>query len=335
MSVTIRRSRPRLSTTEGWLLSAATQPAPAAQEAWEQWRARCRPDSAEPPSLALFAMVYANLIAGLGGPDATLLKGVYRRTWYGNQLLLARVRPLLDRLAARDVTPLLLNDASLVAGHYRDIGYRTIRCLDILVRARDWPGSLAAAAEEGWEAEPGKSFGSPGALSIAAFAGPEGCSLRIWANLFAAEPLEDTEDRLWHEAGCAVINGRPAPTLGPIPQLLCLSAEAVRAEEAPLVLYADAALLVRSLTGRSDWAALVWQAQRYERILPLRTMLAFLQSRLAAPVPPWVVPALHKMAISHGELLAYNAVCESLPLRLKSACLRWLLPLMPGPARGA
>jgi hypothetical protein len=80
---------------------------------------------------------------------------------------------------------------------------------------------------------------------------------------------------------------------------------------------------------------LVWQAQRYERILPLRSMLAVLQTRLAAPVPSWVVPALHKMAISHAELLEYHPVCEGLPLQLKSACLRWLLPLMPGPARGA
>jgi hypothetical protein len=283
----------------------------------------------------MFAMLYANLSAELGGADATLLKGVYRRTWYGNQLVLARLRPLLDRLAASDVATILLNDASLVAGHYPDIGYRTIRCVDILVRANDWDSSITAAAEEGWQAEPDRSFGSPTSLSIMAFAGSEGCSLRIWANLFAAEPREDTEDRIWQEARCTQVHGRSTATLGPVQQLLCLSAEAARAREAPLVLYADAGLLVRSLTDRSDWTGLVWQAQRYERILPLRNLLTFLQTRLSAAVPPWVVPALHKMAISHAELIQYHRICESLPLRLKSACLRRLAPLLPRRARGS
>ena len=334
MRARIRRGFPHLSTAEGWLLSAATQPMPVARVAWERWRARCRLDTAGRPSQALFAMLYANLIAELGGPDTTLLKGVYRRTWYGNQLVLARLRPLLDRLAAQDVAPILLNDASLVAGHYPDIGYRTIRCVDILVRANDWDSSITAAAEEGWQVEAGSSFGSPTSLSTMVFAGSEGCTLRLWANLFAAEPREDTEDRVWQEARCTQVSGRSTATLGPVQQLLCLSAEAARAREAPLVLYADAGLVVRSLTARSDWTGLVWQAQRYERILPLRNLLAFLQTQLSAAIPPWVVPALHKMAISHAELLQYYQVCESLPLRLKSACLRRLLPWWPGRARG-
>ena len=329
MTATIPRGFPHLSPAELWLLSAATQPAPVATGAWELWRAQGSLSTAAPPSQTLFPMVYANLIAGLGGPETTLLKGVYRRTWYGNQLALAQLRRLLDRLDARNVGALLLNDAALVAGHYPDIGYRTITCLDLLVRAKDWERSLAAASEDGWEAEPGKSFASPGSLSIKAFGGPERCSLRIWTNLFAAEPREDTEDRVWGQAGCARVNDGTAPILGPVQQLLCASAEAVRAGEAPLVLYADAALVARSITDRADWVELVWQAQRYERILPLRSMLAFLQAQLSVPVPAWVVPALYRMAISHGELIQYHRVCESLPLRLKSACLRRVAPLLP------
>ncbi|HEY3117918.1 MAG TPA: nucleotidyltransferase family protein [Chloroflexota bacterium] len=334
MKANIRSSYPHLSTAEGWLLSAATQPRPVARAAWELWRTPYRLETAAPPSQALFAMLYANLIADLGGPDETLLKGVYRRTWYGNQLVLAHLKPLLDRLAAQDVATILLNDASLVVGHYPDIGYRTIRCIDILVRVKDWNSSIRSAGEEGWQAEPGKSFVSPTSLSIMTFAGSECLSLRIWANVFAAEPREDTEDRIWQEARCVQVNGRPIVTLGPVEQLLCLSAEALRVREPPLFLYADARLLVQSLTATSDWTRLVWQAQRYEHILPLRNMLGFLQAKLSIALPPWVLPALHKMAISHAELLQYYRACESLPLRLKSKCLRWLLPLLPRQARG-
>jgi hypothetical protein len=334
MKASIRHSHPHLSTAEGWLLSAATQPGPVAGDAWERWRTRCRLDTAGPPSQALFPMLYANLIADLGGPDTTLLKGVYRRTWYGNQLVLAHLKPLLDRLAGQDVVPILLNDASLVGGHYPDIGYRTIRCIDILVRAKDWNGSITSATEEGWQLQPGESFASPTSLSIMTFAGTERRTLRLWANLFAAEPREDTEDRIWQEARSIHVNGRSIATLGPVEQLLCLSAEAVRVRTPPLFLYADARLLVQSLTARSDWTRLAWHAQRYEHILPLRNMLAFLQAKLSIALPPWVLPSLHKMAISHAELLQYPQGCESMPLRLKSTCLRWLLPWLPGHARG-
>ncbi len=329
MNANIRRRHPRLSTAEGRLLSAATQPAPVASAAWGLWRTHCRLDTAGPPSQALFPMVYGNLIADLGGPDTSLLKGVYRRTWYGNQMVLARLKPLLDRLAARDVTPILLNDASLVAGYYPDIGYRAIRCVDILVRSRDWNSSMTSSAEEGWELQPGKSFASPTSLSITTFEDSERRTLRVWANLFAAEPREDTEDRIWQEARCVHVNGRSLETLGSVEQLLCLSAEAIGVRTPPLFLYADASLLVRSLTARSDWTRLVWLAQRYERILPLRNLLAFLQAELSVELPPWVLPSLHKMAISHAELLQYSPGCESVPLRVKSTCLRWLLPWLP------
>ena len=195
------------------------------------------------------------------------------------------------------------------------------------MRAKDWERSITSVAEEGWQMQTGKSFASPTSLSIMAFAGSEHRSLRVWTNLFAAEPREDTEDRIWEEGRGIYVNGRSVVILGPVEQLLCLSAEAVRVKEPPLFLYADARLLVQSLIARSDWTRLVWQAQRYEHVLPLRNMLAFLQAKLSIVLPPWVLPALHKMAISHAELLQYYRACESLPLRLKSTCLRWLLPL--------
>ena len=323
----------KASTAEGWLLTAATQPGPVAGPAWELWRARCRVDTAGEPCQALFPMLYANLIADRGGPDATLLKGVYRRAWYGNQLVLAASRPLLDGLAGQDIAPILLNDAALVAGHYPDLGYRSIRCLDLLVRARDWDRSIASAADAGWQLHPDVSFASATSLSIMTFAGPEQQCLRLWANLFTAEPRADTEDRIWEAARSVEVNGRSVATLNPVEQLLCLSAEALRVGRPPLFLYADARLLVRSLTTESDWTRLVWQAQRYEHILPLRNMLAFLDTALGADTPAWVLPALNRMAISHGELRQYPHACERLPLKLKSACLRWLMPAV-GARRG-
>jgi hypothetical protein len=328
-----RPSYPNLSAAERCLLSAATQSGAIAQAAWEQWQRTCRLETAEPKSQALLGMVYANLIAELGGEDAALLKGIYRQIWYANQLMLRQLRPLLDRFAAEGITALLLNDVPVVAGYYPDIGYRAIRCLDILVHGEDWNRSIVAASEEGWQVERSKSFGARRSLSAMAFAGPESRSMRVWANLFSAEPQEDTEARMWQEARSVPINDQSIYALGPVEQLLFLSAEVFRNPEPPLFLYADARLLLRSLGFDSDWVRLIWQAQRFEHILPLRNMLALLQETLSVALPVWVLPALYKMAISHAELLQYYQACESPQLRLKSRCLRWLTPLLPGETR--
>ena len=58
-------------------------------------------------------------------------------------------------------------------------------------------------------------------------------------------------------------------------------------------------------------------------------MLAFLRTALGVDLPAWVLPALHKMAISHAELRQFHQACDTAPLRLKSLCLRWLMPVRP------
>lgn len=324
---------PRLPIEHIWLLGASTQAGSGAMAAWESWQEHCQVETADLQSQGLFGMLYANLIAGLGAPDSSVLKGVYKRNWYANQLALAQLMALLDRAAASGIRAIVLNDVPLVAGQYPDIGYRAIRCIDLLVRRGDWSNSLSLASGGGWQEQHSKSFGSPGALSICSFSGPGDSNLRIWTNLFVAEPLEDTEERTWHEARSFELNGREVLSLGPVEQLLCLSADVLRDTDPPLHLYADARVLLALLASTSDWVRLAWQAQRYECVLPLRNLLAFLQENLSVKLPPWVLPALHKMAISHFELLQYHDACDSLPLQFKSACLRALRSLRRGASR--
>jgi hypothetical protein len=323
----------RVSTAESWLLIASTQSGATAQAAWDQWRAQCQIEAADSNSQAMFSMLYANLGARLGGPEANLLKGIYRRTWYANQLAFAQLRPLLDRFAEHDIPTVLMSDAALVAGHYPDIAYRAIRCIDLLVRAEHWDQSIALPTENGWQALRSKLPASPNSLSVTSFSGPAGHTVRIWTNLFTAEPQRDTEARIWDAAQVIEIACQPVSVLGPVEQLLCLSADSFREKDASLIRYADAIRLLESLRSTSDWTRLVWQAQRYEHILPLRIMLTFLTATLAVSLPSWVLPALRKMAISHGELLQYHRACDSLPLRVKAACLRWISPFRPGAAR--
>ena len=313
-----------LSPDERALLVAATQSRDAARAAWEEWRGSSRLETAGPRSQALFGQLYANVVGDLEGPETSLLRGVYKRTWYANQVLLGRMQALASCLRREGVSPLVLNDAALALGYYADLGHRPIDCLDLLVPAAAWDRSLAAAAGDGWRLDDDASFGSPTALSIATFTSRREGSLRIWSNLFAAQPRHDTEARLWREARSLELNGHTFHVLGAGEQLLCTSAEAFRHHEVPLARYADAWLVARTITSEHDWARVVWKAQRYEHVLPLRNMLRFLERNVSLALPAWLLPELRRLAISHGELLQYRPACDTVGLKAKAAILRVL-----------
>lgn len=313
-----------LSPDERALLVAATQSRDDARAAWEQWKGTSRLETAGPRSQPVFGQLYANVVGERDDPETALLRGVYKRTWYANQVLLGRLQSLASGLTRAGVSPLVLNDAALALGYYADLGHRPIDCLDVLVPAASFERSLAAAADDGWRLDGDASFGAPTSLSIAAFAGRKEGSLRIWANLFAAQPRHDTESRLWRDARSLELNGRTFHILGAGEQLLCTSAEVFRQPEVTLSRYADACLVARTIASDDEWARVVWQAQRYEHVLPLRNVLRFLARNVSLALPEWLLPELGRLAISHGELLQYRRACDTPGLKAKAAVLRIL-----------
>lgn len=321
-----------LTSDERVLLVAATHAGDAARAAWEQWKGTHGLETAGPRSQALFGQLYANVVGDLEGPETTLLRGVYKRTWYANQVLLGRMQALATRLAREGVSPLLLNDAALALGYYADLGHRSIDCLDLLVPAASWESSLAAARSEGWQLDVDRSFGASASFSIATFTSRREGSLRIWTNLFAAQPRHDTEARVWREARSLEVNGRTIRILGAEEQLLGTSAEAFHGREVPLSRYADAALVARAIGSEPEWARVVWKAQRYEHILPLRNMLGALERNVSIAMPQWLLPELRRLPISYGELLRYPSACDTMGLKAKAAVLR-VLRTRPAGAR--
>ena len=204
-----------LSTSESCLLSACTQSEASARLAWEKWRAHHQIEEVDSKSQAMFGILYARLISALGGPETNLLKGIYKRSWYTNQLALTNMQSILDLLSVNDIPAVVMNDASLVGGLYPDMGYRAIRSIDLLVHAEQWVKSIDLASGDGWEAQQDRPLSAPPTCSVMPFSGPDRRILRIWANLFTAEPQEDTEARTWGNASKVQIKGRPVLALGP------------------------------------------------------------------------------------------------------------------------
>jgi len=319
-----------VSETDRWLLGAALQAGDEGWADWERWLGQCRVDTAGPGPQSLFGMVYANLGKRVEEPQLPVLKGVYKRHWYANQVALARTRDLLLALEERHVSSLMLNDLALITAYYPDRGCRPISCIDLLVPRAQRADADNVALAGGWELRPQQSFGSPRGLSIALFKRPDRGVLRIWSGLFAAEPLEETEARCWEAARRVPLEGIEALAAGPVDLLLAAAGEAYRADSVPLYRYADTMRLLEFIESDADWSELVWRAQRYQHVLPLRNLLAGTCAAYAKDPPAWVLPELRRMAIAWSELLQFSRACDTPGLRLKSAGLRLARRLLPG-----
>jgi hypothetical protein len=308
------------------LLQSALWKHQPALEAWQAWRSQVDIETLDSDSYHLLSLLYPNLVwHHIDDPHMGRLKGVYRRTWLANQLLMQTVRSVL--LDLQEANPLVLGEIALLTTCYGDYGQRPVYKLDVLVPGSQTLNAIATLQQRGWithpyRPQPGDRLWTP---MVFWQEKPNEPTVTIHLNLhnylFRAEPQWFTDDQLWANAVTLGMHDCAASALSPVDQLLHLS---LKSNEQPYPIYwlADAAMLIKTISQEADWVRLVTQAQRYEIVLPLRYLLFDVQAVLRLPIPDWVLPSLGKMAISYSELLDYNLRLDNKLLFLKATLLR-------------
>jgi hypothetical protein len=312
------------------LIQAAILPEQPAIEAWQQWRNSVDIETLDSESHHLLSMLYPNLVRhGVEDPHISRLKGVYRRTWYVNQLLAQSFVEVLQALQVEGIRSLMLGEMALISTVYPDYGHRPVYRLDLFVTCSQTLAALDILQRLGWSnsyrPRPGDRFGKT-PLQLWQTTSPKttlSVPLYLHNHIFQAEPQSYTDERLWMDAIATEINNFPTLALNPIDQLLHLSLQNNRqGKQRPIYWLADAATLVNSLSEEAHWVELVTRSQHYEIVLPLRYLLSELQEVLNLSLPDWVLPSLNRMAISYYELLAYNLASDRKLLLLKAQLLR-------------
>jgi hypothetical protein len=170
--------------TQRALLQVALGPA---EQAAGRWHALQPLDVSELPagSFALLPLLYERLAAiAPDDPQPPLLHGIYRSTWYRNQLLLDRLAHLLPSLRAHGADALVVGGAAAVRRWYRALGSRPVSPLELIVAPDTVPLVRAASVDAGWR--------------------PAGA--RPWLVRFVGEG----------ETALVVHAGAPAPLAGPL-----------------------------------------------------------------------------------------------------------------------
>jgi hypothetical protein len=279
---------PPLSEEQQLILRATHGPAEAAAAAWQSWREQFDLDSCEPAVFALLPGLYRSLEArGVVDPLIPRLKGIYRRTWTGNQLWLARASALVGRLEAGGVRTLLPGDPALALRYHGGAGARHLEELEIQVRPSEAHRALGVIGGAGW-----RPAGAPPAGRLAAeITVGSGVDLvnarhgraRLSWHTLPRHRSPAADDEYWARSVPLNIPGVATRALEPDDQLLWLCArfEATRPVSFAQTISDAAAVLLNSPD--ASWERLAAQARDRRLLISLGDLLSHVETSLAHP----------------------------------------------------
>ncbi|MEC4982482.1 MAG: nucleotidyltransferase family protein [Oscillatoria sp. PMC 1068.18] len=296
------------------LLKACLLTGETAVESGKNWFQQVDIDRLESSSTCLLSILYRNLSQEqFQHPELPRLKGIFRRHWTYNQVLLKTVIPWLQQLQSEGRGIIIFGDLAWFteaenARKYRpSVGLNWLVsdfCLDRDLQQSGWEMTTKTEALQIWRQ-------------------PQKPSLSLHKHLYQALPQSYTDRQVRENSIVTKVGGIKVRCLSPTDRLLFICQQTMkRRGNYRLLGLVDSYNLLQ--TEAIDWINLVQQAQRYERIIPLRTVLEFSSSYLGVDFPNWVLPSLRKMPISDYELLSYDLRQENFSLRVKGLLLRQL-----------
>jgi hypothetical protein len=220
------------------LLTCALGEDQAVRRAWESLRRDLDLDALDHGGYGLLPQVYAGLLrAGVQDERLERLKGIYRKSWYGNQMLLAGLGRPLGALRALEAEPLLLHGTALALARYPELALRRIPYLDVAVRPGSEAEAVRSLARAGFQRHPDAL---PEGRFPAALADRDGRLLLIHAGLprdmCVPDAADGGQEEVWERSGTADAGGGWALVLDATDELLCACAAGpdVTAEPEPL-----------------------------------------------------------------------------------------------------
>ena len=290
------------------LLRAALLKGHGAIEAWKDWRSGIAVEEADPASHRMLPLLYRNLQAhGIQDPSMAIYKGVYRQTWYRNQVLFHTIAFVLRSFHAAGIRTMVLKGAALTMRYYRDYGLRPMNDFDVLVRPDQALSSVHLLQGLGWtpmDFTPTEEYIS---VSYAhGFKNKYGQEFDLHWHLLSQCRETDSDGDFWEGAVETLFHDVPSCVLNSADQLLHTCIHGARWNYTPPFRWvADAAIILNTAGVEIDWARLIVQAQKRHLILPLREAFLYLRTAVDAPVPVDIWRSIRDLPVPKIERLEY------------------------------
>lgn len=313
----------RLSREEKLLLQASALQGRVALEAWQEWKESVDIEILDSASNAMLCQLYHNLSANqVEDWHMARLKGIYKRTWYNNQLLIRKLQTVLKAFKQANIETIVNGDAAILSGYCDDSGQFSINDFNLLVHPTDGKKAITILNQLGWnQVEDSSSVFNEQDLSLK-LEDKSKTILNLQGRIFWIIPQEYTDKQLWENALICSIGDNKSLILGSIDLFLHLCVRTFyRGKSSHINLLLNAMILQKSALKNQNswnWIELVTQAQKYQVILPLRNMLILLRELLELSFPDWVLPALDQMPVASKEYLDYQVLFGEKRAILKS-----------------
>jgi len=268
------------SKQQSLLFELAVSPDARAARAWDTLVRRLDLQELEPGGFALLPAAYRRAARlGADGELLARLKGVYRSTWYKNNLLERRRAGVTEALADSGIAALATDGLTLAKRFYDDLGARPTPHLELLVPASRLAGARSALLARGWRER--AELGTPGRRHVFDHDGKARCIVARDEEALPPHSLTTTiaaEIRRSASLEAAPDGARPTAT----DALLLAFAEATRPASAPSVQWLlDGAMIA---TDEIDWERVVHVAVSTGWALVLRDAVLWLR-HLGVAVP--------------------------------------------------
>lgn len=302
------------------LCAAALEPRAAAR-AWQGLRSTIDVQGLQDADLhRLLPAVYRNLRdAGVDDPDLPLLKGLYRRAFYANRVLLHRTVPALELLQDARIEPIVLKGLPLAVQYAHDLALRPMGDIDIVVPMADAQRAVDVLAQHGWvhtdRITPAQLTRLRPGVNCT---GPEGGQLDLhWRLRRSAPPpgsagRDDLEGLTLVEL--ALPEGPTVRTLGATDHLLYTIQHGVRIDSDARVRWAfDVAMILRTAGDQIDAEHLLARARDQGSVLVLRNALAYLVGALQIELPDDLFAAVARAPVGRRERRVFMVASGARP----------------------
>ena len=291
------------------LLQAALLKGADAINAWKKWKSSVDVDKVDPASHRMLPLLYRNLQAlGIKDPSIGKYKGVYRQTWYKNQMLFHAIASVLRSLQSADIQTMILKGAALTVSYYKDCGLRPMNDFDVLIRAEKALAAIKLLETGGWT--PMDFVPTEEYISVSyshGFRNAAGQEFDLHWHLLSESRGKNADDDFWNGGVAADINGVATRVLNPTDQLLHVCIHGARWNLTPPFRWvADAMTILNNARTTIDWNGIIQKAERRRLVLPLFDVLSYLKEMFDAPIEPECIRSLRKIHIPRIERIEYR-----------------------------
>lgn len=308
------------------LLQASLLKGSDALEALHKWKSAVDTDQLDLSSYRLLPLLYRNIRAhNMTDPLMNIFKGVYRSTWYKNQLLFHNMANLLRFFHEAGIQTMILKGAALTVLYYKDHALRPMQDFDVMVPIEQIFAAINLLRNLHWTpiSELTNDLLDTYLSTRHAYTFVDAANHEFdlhWHLLY--ECLEtNADDDFWDAAVPIRVSDVSTCTLNPTDQLFHVCVHGIRWNYVPPLRWIADAMMILNTSPTIDWDRLIVQAQKRRLILPLRDSLVYLRDLLNAPIPSGFLNNIHNMSVSDSELgREYNARIGP----IKSGWIGWI-----------